>query len=556
MSTSPYINEDVPLKFLDRKLWLRMMKLVKGHRIMLVVAFLALVVAELLPQFQPRILRDIVDGPIQTGNVSELLQKCLLFLVLVLVSFFLRYIATVLSQVMALKIIHKLRTSLFQHISGLHADFFKRTPVGRLMTRLTGDIDSINSMFAEGLVELAGALLMLVFPVIFMYSLNPVLATVTLMITPFLILATHIFRVKVRDVNTVIRTHVAELNTRMQEILSGNPILQLFGKSAQMWQVFNATNNKLKNLWLQNVRYYAVYFPVVGGITEMSIVVLYFIGTWMFFRDQVSVGTLMAFSWYMSMFWRPLREISDQFTQLQAALAASERVFTLFEVKNPLPSGTEQPKSNFELEFKDVSFAYESEQWVLKNINLKVQAGETLALVGATGSGKSTLLQLACGSYRAQTGQVLVGSQNINELDLQLLSQHMAIIPQDVYLYSQSIEFNICLSETFDQFKLESACRAVGIHDWILTLEQGYKTLLRSRGENLSTGQRQLIAFARALYHKPAFLLLDEATSSIDTESEIKIQKALQTLTQGVTSLIVAHRLSTIRNAHRIVVLH
>lgn len=558
MSTAgkTYILEDKTFRYLDRTLWKRLFQLTKGHRWLLLLSFFTLLGAELLPQFEPKILRDIVDGPVATGNTADLLHKCLLFFGVVISSFILRYITSVLSQVLALRIIHELRQQLFKHVSGLHSDFFKRTPVGRLMTRLTNDIDAINGMFAEGFVDLAGAFLMLIFPVYFMFLLNPTLAWVSLALTPVLIISTSIFRVQVRNVNVDIRKYIAELNTRMQEILSGNHIVQIFGKSLRLWEVFNQTNQELKKKWLKNVYYYALYFPVISGTTEISLALVYFTGGYLFFRDQVSVGTLIAFSWYLSMFWRPLREISDKYTQLQSALAAAERVFTLFEINNPLPHGNKKITGPLKLEFKKVTFGYEPSQDVLKNIDLTIREGETVAVVGATGSGKSTLLSLCNYAYPAGSGSITLNGIPFSELDPQELSKLVSFIPQDVYLFSESIAFNISLSEEVDQARLEKVCKMVNAHPFIEKLPEKYQTKLKARGENLSTGQRQLLAFARALYHQPKLLLLDEATSSIDTLSEQLIQDALEKMTKQVTSIIVAHRLSTIRNADRIIVIH
>jgi len=554
-----YLNEDKTFKFLDRNLWIRLSRLMKGHLLMVIVGFAFLIGAELLPQFQPKIVKAIIDGPIMgvTSSSFSLGQYCLAFLTIVILTGAFKYIAVICNQSVALNIIHKLRLELFAKVQSYQMDFFKRTPVGRLMTRLTNDIDALNSMFAEGFVDLAGALLMLIFPVFFMLQENWKLALITLLSAPFMMLLTSIFRVKVREINKVIRRLLAELNTNMQENLSGNHIVQIFGKSLEKWKYFDEKNKELKNSWLKNVKYYSYYFPLIHGLTEVSIMLLYFTGGFLLLEGQISIGTLLEFSLYMGMFWRPLREISDKYTQLQTALAASERVFTLFDIEATAPTGSlAKIEGPVQFQFKDVSFSYEEEQTVLKNVSFQVHAGQTCAVVGSTGSGKSTLLSLCNGFYSPDNGQISLNQVVLSNYDPHFYHRLVAFIPQDVYLFAETIAFNIALSPEVDTDRMKEVSRYVNAHPFIEKLEKGYDTLLTVRGENLSTGQRQLLAFARALYHQPQILLLDEATSSVDTETEALIQDALSKLTKKMTTLVVAHRLSTIRSADQILVMH
>ncbi|HKP97725.1 MAG TPA: ABC transporter ATP-binding protein [Fibrobacteria bacterium] len=552
-----YLSEDKVARFLDRNLWLRLISLARGHKLTAFIAFFFLITSEILPVLQPRILKDMIDGPIKARNLEGITPFMIAFVSLVLLSGALEYLRAVASQKLGLSIIHQLRVRIFARLQGFSMDFFHRTPVGRLMTRLGNDIDSLSSMFTEGLIELLGAILMIAYAVGFMFFLDWKLALASLAVLPFMILTTSIFREKVRKNNTYIRGLLAELNSTMQESLAGIHIVRIFGKVREQVRKFDEINRTTRVEWFKNVRYYSVFFPVISGLTEISLALLYFVGAYLFFRDSVSLGTLVAFSWYTGLFFRPLRELSDKITALQSALAAAERVFTLFDTKASLPSGTrtdfpERP----EIVFSGVSFAYEEGKPVLCDVSFAVKPGESVAIVGATGSGKSTTISLCNKFYLPDAGRILIGGHAIEEYAEAALRKHVSLISQDVYLFSESIAFNVALSPDFDPARVEEVCRYVNAHDFILRMPDGYGTKLKERGENLSAGQRQLLAFARALYHEPRILLLDEATSSVDTATEALVQEALDKILRNMTSIVVAHRLSTIRKASKILVMH
>ncbi len=558
MSQKVYLHEDKTLKFLDRNLWLRLGKMLKGHIPLLTLALITVFISQLLPQYFPKILMGVVDGPIKNRDLEGIYPYVLKFISLIAITGLLQYVSSIAGQLTALKIIHQFRLDLFKQLQTYQLDFFKRTPVGRLMTRLTNDVDSLNAMFAEGFIDLISAGLMLIFPVFFIFQLNWKMALVSLAVTPLMLISTSLFRTKVREINILIRKSIAELNTKIQENLSGNYIVQIFGKSQDKFREFDAINHKLKEQWEKNVLYFSRYFPAINSLTEISLIMMYFVGAYLFLKDEVSLGTIMAFSWYMGMFWRPLREISDKYTMLQSALAAAERVFTLFDIKATLPNGNKglSTGSPLTLRFEEVYFQYEPGEDILKNINCEFREGETVAIVGATGSGKSTMLSLANYFYPPTQGQVLLNDEPLQNYKLAELSSLIGFIPQDVYLFAQSVAFNIALSDDINQEKMKEVCSYVNADSFIEKLPQGYETVLKERGENLSTGQRQLLAFARALYQDSRFLLLDEATSSIDTQTEQLIQDALDKLTHRLTCIIVAHRLSTIKNASKILVMH
>jgi len=557
LAADPYLHSDKTATFLDRKLWARILGLAKDHKWLAIGSLALLVVAEVLPLFQPRILRSMIDGPIAARNLDGILPYLLLFGAVALAGGVLEYARALMTQRLGLEVIHKLRLQLFGKLKGFHMDFFNRTPVGRLMQRLGNDVDSLNAMFTEGLVELSGALLMIVYAIIFMFVLDWKLALASLVVLPGMLYATAVFRRVVRASNVQIRGLMAEMNARMQESLAGVNIVRIFGRAPEIEKRLDGANRETRDAWFQNVRYYAYYFPTLNTLTELSLVLLFFTGAFLFYGDQVTLGTLVAFSWYTGMFFRPLREISDKITSLQSALAAGERVFTLYDTQASLPEGTRAAlPTPFRLRFEKVSFAYPGGPEVLRNVSFDLKEGESVAVVGATGSGKSTLMALATKFYLPTSGRVLVGDHAVEEYSEEALRGSMALIPQDVHLFSESIAFNVALSPDYDLARVEEVCRQVRAHEFIARMPEGYHTPLRQRGENLSTGQRQLLALARALYQRPRLLLLDEATASVDTETEALLQEALGKVLKQVTTIVVAHRLSTIRNADRILVMH
>ena len=552
-----YLREDKVARFLDRNLWLRLIFLIKGHKRTAFVAFFLLITSEILPVLQPRILMEMIDGPIKDRNLDGVTPFIIAFVVLVVLSGAMEYLRAIASQKLGLSIIHELRVQIFSRLQGFSMDFFHRTPVGRLMTRLGNDIDSLSSMFTEGLIDLLGAMLMIVYAVGFMFWLDWKLAIAALLVLPLMILTTSIFREKVRKNNVIIRALLAELNSTMQESLAGIHIVRIFGKVAEQVRKFDRVNKETQVEWFRNVRYYSMFFPVISGLTELSLAFLFFAGAYLFYRDAVTLGTLIAFSWYTGLFFRPLRELSDKITALQSALAAAERVFTLFDTHASLPSGfrKEFPERP-EIVFEEVTFAYERGKTILSEVSFTVKPGESVAIVGATGSGKSTTISLCNKFYLPEAGRILIGGHPIEEYEEESLRRHISLISQDVYLFSESISFNVALGPEFDQSRVEEVCRYVNAHDFIQRMPEGYGSRLKERGENLSAGQRQLLAFARALYHRPRILLLDEATSSVDTATEGLVQEALDKILRNMTSIVVAHRLSTIQKASKILVMH
>lgn len=557
MAANDVIETDKVRSFLDRKLWMRVAVLVKDHRALALLAFVLLLVAEILPMFMPRVLRAMIDGPVRLRHLEGALPYLFAFVGLTLAGGLLEYARSITSQKLGLDIIHTLRVTLFRRVIRFDMSFYHRTPVGRLMTRFSNDIDSLSSMFTEGLIELIGNLCLLAYAVIFMLLLDWKLALASLVVLPVMWFNTTVFRKRVRASNTEIRGYVAAMNANLQESLAGIPIVKIFNRMRTVRDEFDRVNGDLRGAWFRNVRYYATFFPFNFGLTEISLAVLSFTGAWLFYRQETSLGTLIAFSWYTGLFYRPLRELSDKITALQSAMAAAERVFTLYDTEANLPDGSQPlPTGLPSIAFDRVRFSYRTGKEVLHGIRFQVEPGEMVALVGATGSGKSTVINLISRYYLAQEGQIRLGGVPVENLQEASLRQHLAVIPQDVYLFAESVAFNIALTPDFDLERVREVCRLVKADSFIERMPEGYLTFLKERGENLSLGQRQLLAFARALYQKPTLLLLDEATASVDSETEHLVQQALDKVLQQVTSVVVAHRLSTIQKAKRILVFH
>jgi len=557
MAGPEVIEADKVRSFLDRRLWIRLAVLVREHRLLAVFSFALLLIAEILPLFMPRVLRAMIDGPIKQRHLDAIFPYLLAFLGLTIGAGLLEYLRSITSQKLGLDIIHTLRTTLFRKVLRFDMAFYHRTPVGRLMTRFSNDVDALSSMFTEGLVELLGNLCLLGYAVIFMLVLDWKLALASLLVLPAMWINTTVFRKRVRASNTEIRGHVAAMNSNLQESLTGIPIVKIFNRMGSVRLEFDRVNRELREAWHRNVGYYATFFPFNFGLTEISLTLLSFAGAWLFYRHQTTLGTLIAFSWYTGLFYRPLRELSDKITALQSAMAAAERVFTLYDTEAETPDGSESlPEGLPGIVFDRVRFSYRTGKEVLHGISFTVKPGEMVALVGATGSGKSTLVNLISRFYLPQEGRLTLGGVAIQDLKESSLRQKMAVIPQDVYLFAESVAFNIALRPDFDLARVEAVCRLVNAHGFIERMPEGYLTFLKERGENLSVGQRQLLAFARALYQKPSLLILDEATASVDSETEHLVQQALDTVLREVTSVVVAHRLSTIQRAHRILVFH
>ncbi|MGL1903419.1 MAG: ABC transporter ATP-binding protein/permease [Fibrobacterales bacterium] len=559
MSNAPkeYLLDDASNKIFDLVLIRRIWKYAKPYKVALFASALLVVIKEVLPFLLPWILESIIDGPVKVGDFDGVLQWSSLFLIVVIANTATSYAYTILSKVTGLHIIHDIRVQLFKHVTTLSLQFFHRTPIGRLMTRMSNDVDSLNLLLSEVIFELISAFLMIILAAVIMLYKNWQLGLITLAFLPFMLLVTAIFRVKVKNINVTIRKELAQLNSVLQESLNGIFIVQLFQKQRERFKIFKEHNKTYRNAFFKNVKYYSYFFPAIHSLTDFSLIAVYAFGSFYIFSAELTVGTLVAFTWYSTMFNRPLRDISDKITSLQTALAAGERVFHLLDTNVHIPDGATQiPKGAIGLEFNNVSFAYNEDSSVLKNVSFTVEPGSTVAIVGATGSGKSTILSLINRFYTTDNGTITLNGVNIKDVLNQSLRSRLANVSQDVFLFNDTYGNNIAFGKPIEQEQLLKAAQASRSYDFIKQSDQGFESIVEPSGQNLSTGQRQLLSFSRALYASPDLLLLDEATSSVDTHTESLIQEALSELTKNRTSIIVAHRLSTIKNADKILVLH
>jgi ABC-type multidrug transport system fused ATPase/permease subunit len=476
------------------------------------------------------------------------------------VGFSLEYLQVYLMEYIGQRAMYDMRMQIFSHVQDLSLAFFDKNPVGRILTRITSDVNVLNEMFTSGVVAIFGDIFVLIGIVIVMLLLNWQIALIVFSVTPLLVIATAIFRKKVRQSYRDARTATARINAYTQEHITGISVLQSFTAEKRAYAGFNEINKTLMNARLRSVFYYAVFFPVVEFIGALSLAFIIGYGGIKILAGTLSLGALVAFIQYADRFYRPIRDLSEKYNILQSAMASSERIFKLLDTKSGINSPEKPVFLNDvrgEIEFKDLYFEYEKDNPVLRGVNLKIQPGEKIAIVGATGSGKTTLISLLCRFYEYQKGDILIDGVSLKKIKEKDLRRNMALVLQDVFLFSGDIKRNIRLdSEEIPLARIKQVAFEVGADEFINNLDGGFDFQLKERGLNLSVGQRQLIAFARALAFDPAILILDEATSSVDTQAEILIQKALKRLLAGKTSIIIAHRLSTIKGVDRIVVVH
>ena len=449
---------------------------------------------------------------------------------------------------------------IFRHVQNLALKFFDKTPIGRLVTRTTNDVESLNELFSSGIVMVFSDVFIIIWILVFMFFMDIPLTLVTLSVLPVLIYGTFLFRKKVRDSYRDVRFHLARLNSYMQEHITGMNIVQIFNKQKQELKKFSSINDDFKETNIKSILYYAVFYPTVEFLSSIAIGLIIWYGGGEIIQNTLTLGVLFAFIQYTEMFFRPIRDLSEKYNIMQTAMASSERIFKLLDnetfINNPAnPRNLTDVKG--EIEFKNVWFAYNEEDYILKDISFKINPGETVAIVGATGAGKSSIINILSRFYDINKGSILVDGIDIRELDKRELRKHISMVLQDVFLFSGTITSNISMSnDSIPHEKIMESARTVGADKFINSLPQKYNEIVKERGATLSVGQKQLISFARALAYNPQILILDEATSSVDTETEILIQEAIHKLLVGRTAIVIAHRLSTIQNADNIIVLH
>jgi ATP-binding cassette, subfamily B, multidrug efflux pump len=484
----------------------------------------------------------------------------ILFFIASILAFAVSYTQAVVMQKMGQFIMYDLRQEIFKKLQELDVQFYDHNPVGRLMTRLTGDVDSLNEMFTAGVIVIFGDLAMIGYIVIWMFQANWQLALVSFSIIPLLVVLTTWFRLGARTAFRSVRTRIARINAFLQEHITGMPVVQLFNREEKEMNQFKEINQAHRQANIDTIYFYAIFYPAVEVIGALGIALIIWYGGGKVIQGVVTIGTLVAFIQLARSFYEPISDISEKYNILQAAMAAAERIVKLLDEPVNIQSPEKAVKSGRaqgRIEFRNVWFAYKNEDWILKDVSFTVEPGEKVAFVGHTGAGKTTITNLLLRFYDIQRGQIFLDNVDIREMDLQELRKNFSIVLQDVFLFSGDIAGNIKLgTNAISDAQLQSASKEVHADAFIKRLPEAYQTEVRERGAGLSVGQKQLISFARALAHDPCVLILDEATSSIDTETEILIKDAVERLMEGRTSLVVAHRLSTIQSVDKIVVMH
>ena len=502
--------------------------------------------------------------PFDVG-MHGLLMVTLAFLAALMLSFAVQYVQVRVMQDVGQKTMYDLRREIFHHLQLLPMAYYDKSPVGRLVTRVTTDVDALNDLFASGVVAMLNDAFLLVLFVAILLKMNWRLALATFSVLPLIGLSTYLFRNKARDGNRRIRTAIARINSFLNEHISGMAIVQLFNREKRSQKDFSDLNRVHMEAYKDVIFAFALFYPAVEFFSTAAIALIFWFGGLRVIVGAVQVGVVIAFMQYAQRFFRPIQDLSEKFNILQSATAASERIFKLLDEPLPAPNPSARQVINprGEIEFRNVWFAYRGganpseEDWVLRDVSFRLQPGQTAAIVGHTGAGKTTVVQLLLRFYEIQRGQILLDDTDIREFDVQSLRRQFGIVLQDPFLFTGTLESNVRLgTEEVTRADVESALREVGLGPLIASLPKGVETDVTERGSTLSVGQRQLVSFARALAHNPRFLILDEATSSVDTKTELMIRDALDRLLTGRTSLVIAHRLSTIQHANAILVFH
>jgi len=601
-------EEEVIGKAYDSRLMRRLLTYLRPYKWHVVIALIAIVlksVADVLGPFLTKIAIDkyLAKAPNSHSWIGDRLSSAPLvgiaqigglYIGLLILTFALEFIQTYTMQWTGQKVMFDLRSQIFRHLQHMHVGFFDKNPVGRLVTRVTTDVDALNEMFTAGVVSIFEDVFVLAGIVGIMLKMNWRLALITFAVLPLILIATKIFRDKVRDSYRRIRTAIARINSYLQEAVSGMLVLQLFNREKRAFKQFSDINASHMEAFKDAIMAYAVYYPVVEILSAIAIASIIWFGGMDVIKGVATLGVLVAFMQYAQRFFRPIQDLSEKYNILQSAMAAGERVFKLLDTPVDVmsPAQPKKPQGPGQIEFDHVWFAYrmvpgdsnftadvgtglrpvQAEQssaepedgsahstpdWVLRDVSFVLDPGETVAVVGHTGAGKTTLISLLMRFYDVQKGAIRIDGVDIKDMDLKELRSRFGTVLQDPFLFSGTVAGNIRLgTEWIEDADVERAAEEVNLADFIRTLPGGFKEEVRERGSTLSTGQKQLISFARALAHDPKILILDEATSSVDTETEFRVRDALSRMVEGRTSLIIAHRLSTIQRADKIIVMH
>jgi ATP-binding cassette subfamily B protein len=561
VSATAFHDDDTIARSYDRQLLLRLLRYLRPYKAAVAVSFLLIVAMAGLDLVGPYLTKVAIDQHIAAGDAAGLARVAVLYLLALLAAFAVRFAQVYILQMTGQRIMMDLRRQIYQHLQRLHVAYFDRNPVGRLITRVTTDVDAINELFTSGVVTVFGDVFTLLGIMAVMLVLDFRLALVTFAVIPLFFLVTNWFRRGSRQSFREVRKWIARINAFLQENLGGMAVVQLFRREERNVAAFAAINREHADANLRSIFYYAVFYPAIDVLAALAVALILLYGGGQVLQGGLTLGVLVAFIQYSERFWRPISDLSEKFNILQAAMASSERVFTLLDtpvlVAAPAPPRRLGPARGA-VAFEHVWFSYAPGEpdWVLRDIDFAVEPGRSVALVGHTGAGKTSIISLLARFYDVQKGRVTFDGVDVRDLDPRELRSALALVLQDVHLFSGTIRSNIRLGSDIPDERVRAAARAVHAHRFIEALPGGYEAEVKERGSSLSVGQKQLLSFARALAHDPRVLILDEATSSVDTETEGLIQDALRVLLRGRTAIVIAHRLSTVQNVDEILVLH
>jgi ATP-binding cassette subfamily B multidrug efflux pump len=560
---------EVTGKAVDWKLLGRVMHYVKPYNGKFIIATFLTIFLAAIALVQPILIQKTLDKDILGNDYNGLVFMVGLMIAQLVVQTVAQYYQTYLTNSLGQSVIRDLRIDIFNHITSLRLKYFDRTPIGMLITRTVSDLETIADIFSEGLISIMGDLLLVIAVIGYMLWQDWKLALITLIPMPLLFASTYVFKEAIKSSFQEVRTQVAQLNTFLAEHISGISIIQYFSREEQEMRKFKAVNMKYRDANIRSNWYYSIFFPVVEILFAICMALLVWYGCKRILNDQqmhalsaspngITPGVITGFIVLLNMLFRPIRQLADKFNTLQMGMVGADRIFKVLDTDEVATDDGKLSPAELqgEIEFNNVWFAYNDENWVLKNINFHVKPGETLALVGATGAGKSSTINILNRFYDIGKGEVKVDGRDIREYKVDYLRSKIATVIQDVFLFTDTIGNNISLNNTdITREEIIAAAKDVGAHEFIERLPGGYDYNVMERGATLSAGQAQLISFIRALVYNPAILVLDEATSSVDTETELLIQNAINKLMQGRTAIVIAHRLSTIQNADKIIVL-